>query len=96
MLALGQARHPDLAAAHDFHLRTGEMVVKNGEFRDDVACVAFASYCLHVVTATDRLSSKAEVRRLVTVTLYGLPPARRLIRRTQAGVVSVAAKDALS
>jgi hypothetical protein len=43
-----------------------------GDLRDDVAPDELASYCLHAVTAASSLSSKAAVRRLVTVILGGL------------------------
>ena len=43
-----------------------------GELRDDVAPDELATYCLHALAAAGRLSSKAAVRRLVTVTLAGL------------------------
>ncbi|MEV6524510.1 TetR/AcrR family transcriptional regulator [Longispora sp. NPDC051575] len=45
-----------------------------GDLRDDVAPDELASYCLHALTAASGLSSKAAVRRLVTVTLAGLRP----------------------
>src|SRR5262245_52436330 len=45
---------------------------KAGIFRDDVAPVELASYCLHALTAASSLPSKAAVRRLVKVTLAGL------------------------
>jgi hypothetical protein len=47
---------------------------KTGDLRDDVAPDELASYCLHALTAAGSLSSKAAVRRLVTVTLAGLRP----------------------
>jgi hypothetical protein len=47
---------------------------KTGDLRDDVAPDELASYCLHALTAASSLSSKAAVRRLVTVTLAGLRP----------------------
>ena len=47
-----------------------------GDLRDDVAPDELASYCLHALTAAGSLPSKAAVRRLVTVTLAGLRPAR--------------------
>jgi AcrR family transcriptional regulator len=49
---------------------------ESGELRDDVAPDELASYCLHALTAARALPSKAAVRRLVTVTLAGLRPAR--------------------
>jgi len=45
---------------------------ETGDIRDDVAPDELASYCLHALTAASSLSSKAAVRRLVTVTLAGL------------------------
>jgi AcrR family transcriptional regulator len=48
----------------------------SGEVRDDVAPEELAGYCLHALTAAGSLSSKAAVRRLVTVTLAGLRPPR--------------------
>jgi AcrR family transcriptional regulator len=47
-----------------------------GDLRDDVAPDELASYCLHALTAAGSLPSKAAVRRLITVTLAGLRPAR--------------------
>lgn len=49
---------------------------ESGHFRDDVAPDELASYCLYAVTAAGSLRSKAAVRRLVSVTLAGLQPAR--------------------
>jgi AcrR family transcriptional regulator len=49
---------------------------KTGDFRDDVAPDELAGYCLHALSAASRLSSKAAVRRLVTVTMAGLRPPR--------------------
>jgi AcrR family transcriptional regulator len=50
---------------------------ESGDVRNDVATDELASYCLHALAAAGSLSSKAAVRRLVTVTLAGLrPPAR--------------------
>ena len=45
---------------------------KTGDLRDDVAPAELASYCLHALTAASSLSSKAAVRRLVTVVLTGV------------------------
>jgi AcrR family transcriptional regulator len=45
-----------------------------GDLRDDVGPDELASYCLHALSAASSLSSKAAVRRLVTVTLAGLRP----------------------
>lgn len=45
-----------------------------GDVRDDVAPGELTSYCLYALTAASSLSSKAAVRRLVTVILAGLHP----------------------
>jgi len=47
---------------------------KAGDVRDDISPSELASYCLHAVSGARSLSSKAAVRRLVTVTLDGLRP----------------------
>jgi AcrR family transcriptional regulator len=47
---------------------------KAGDLRNDVAPDELASYCLHALAGASSLSSKAAVRRLVTVTLTGLRP----------------------
>jgi hypothetical protein len=44
--------------------------------RDDVPVDELAGYCLHALAAADTLSSPAAVRRLITVTLTGVRPAR--------------------
>ena len=49
---------------------------ETGELRNDVAPKELASYCLHALTAACSLSSKAAVRRLVSVVLAGLHPSR--------------------
>jgi AcrR family transcriptional regulator len=45
---------------------------ETGDLRDDVVPDELASYCLHALAAARSLTSKAAVRRLVTVTLAGL------------------------
>lgn len=45
-----------------------------GHFRDDVPAEELASYCLHALSTASSLTSRAAVRRLVTVTLDGLRP----------------------
>ena len=45
---------------------------KAGAIRRDVAAAELATYCVHALAAASGLSSKAAVRRLVTVTLAGL------------------------
>lgn len=47
---------------------------ETGGVRRDVAPDELASYCLHALTASSGLPSKAAVRRLVTVTMGGLKP----------------------
>jgi AcrR family transcriptional regulator len=49
-----------------------------GHVRDNVGPDELASYCLHALAAASALPSKAAVRRLVTVTLAGLAPPRRI------------------
>ena len=46
--------------------------IEAGDLRNDVASDELASYCLHALTAASGLSSKAAVRRLVTVTMAGV------------------------
>jgi AcrR family transcriptional regulator len=48
---------------------------EGGDLRVDVSPSELASYCLHALGAARGLSSRAAVRRLVTVTLAGLRPA---------------------
>jgi AcrR family transcriptional regulator len=43
-----------------------------GKLRDDVAPEELAGYCIHALAAARAMSSKAAVRRLVSVTLAGL------------------------
>jgi AcrR family transcriptional regulator len=62
-------------AEHRLRHMIRELLVEaaaSGDVRDDVAPDELASYCLHALTAASSLSSKAAVRRLVTVTLAGL------------------------
>jgi AcrR family transcriptional regulator len=47
---------------------------KVGDLRDDIAPAELAAFCLHALTAASSLTSKAAVRRLVTVTVAGLQP----------------------
>lgn len=47
---------------------------KSGDIRDDVAPEELSSYCLHALAAAHSLSSEAEIRRLVAVTMAGLRP----------------------
>ncbi len=49
---------------------------ESGDVRDDVTPDELASYCLHALAAASSLSSKAAVRRLVSVTVAGLRPPR--------------------
>jgi AcrR family transcriptional regulator len=50
--------------------------VATGDVRGDVPPEELASYCQHALAAARSLPSKAAVRRLVTVILGGLRPAR--------------------
>jgi len=50
--------------------------VETGDIRNDVAPAELAGYCLHALTAASNLPSKAAVRRLVSIILAGLRPAR--------------------
>ncbi|WP_340682769.1 hypothetical protein LCL61_29450 [Amycolatopsis coloradensis] len=45
---------------------------RSGDLREDVPPAELATFCLHALTAADRMRSKAAVRRLVQVTLTGL------------------------
>ena len=47
---------------------------QTGDVRDDVAPAEQASYCRHALSAAADLSTKAAVRRLVTMTLDALRP----------------------
>jgi AcrR family transcriptional regulator len=49
---------------------------KGGEIRQDVSPDELANYCLHALSASNRLTSKAAVRRLVSVTLGGILSSR--------------------
>ncbi|MGH2811774.1 MAG: TetR/AcrR family transcriptional regulator, partial [Actinomycetota bacterium] len=53
----------------------------SGDIRDDVSPGELATYCLHALAAASSLSSRAEVRRLVQVTLAGLRPPKANRRR---------------
>ncbi len=50
--------------------------VQAGDVRDDVTPQELAIYSLHALAAANRLSSKAAVRRLATVTIDGLRASR--------------------
>jgi AcrR family transcriptional regulator len=45
-----------------------------GDLREDIPPDELATYCVHALGAAGSLSSKAAVRRLITVTLAGLRP----------------------
>lgn len=47
-----------------------------GELRADVPAEELAAYCLHALSAASTLTSKSAVKRLVSVTIWGLRPAR--------------------
>jgi AcrR family transcriptional regulator len=64
-----------IRARHDLSAMIRDLLVEaaaSGLVRDDVAPDELAKYCLSALTAATSLSSKAAVRRLVTVTLAGL------------------------
>ena len=75
-------RGPHVARAHqqlrDFIRDLLTEGAASGDVRDDVTPEELASYCLHAITAGTSLSSKAAVRRLVSVILAGLQPSRSL------------------
>ncbi|MFI2433288.1 TetR/AcrR family transcriptional regulator [Streptomyces sp. NPDC018693] len=73
---LHRGDHVAHAEQHLRHFIRGLLAegVQAGEVRDDVAPDELAAYCLHALTGAGSLSSKAAVRRLVTVTLAGLRP----------------------
>ena len=48
---------------------------KTGAIRNDVAPDELATFCLHAIGAASDPTSKAAVRRLVTIILAGLRPA---------------------
>jgi AcrR family transcriptional regulator len=62
-------------AQQQLHKMIRELVTEladSGDVRNDVAPDELATYCLHALSAASSLSSKAAVRRLVTVTIAGL------------------------
>jgi AcrR family transcriptional regulator len=66
-------------AERELHVMVRDLLIdaaEAGDVRDDVRADELASYCLHALTASSRLPSKAAVRRLVAVTLDGLQPPR--------------------
>jgi AcrR family transcriptional regulator len=71
---LHRGEHIDHAHGHLAGVIEGLLAdaVAVGAVRDDTAPSELAAYCLHALGAADTLSSKAAVRRLVTVTLGGL------------------------
>jgi AcrR family transcriptional regulator len=77
---LAAVMHRDPHVAHaEHHLRQlfRDLIGKAaaaGEVRDDVTADELAGYCLHALTASSTVPSKAAVRRLVAVTLGGLRP----------------------
>src|SRR5206468_244066 len=74
---LHQGEHVARAVQHLQAFITGLVAeaAEAGEVRDDIDPGELASYCLHALTAANRLPSEAAARRLVTVTLDGLRPA---------------------
>jgi AcrR family transcriptional regulator len=64
--------HADL---HEFITALVSEAAARGEVRDDVPAAELAAYCLHALSASAAMPSKAAVGRLVGVTLAGLRPA---------------------
>ncbi|QOV33317.1 TetR/AcrR family transcriptional regulator [Streptomyces ferrugineus] len=73
---LHRGDHVVHAEQHLRHFVRGllEEGVRAGEVRSDVAPDELTGYCLHALAGAGGLTSKAAVRRLVTVTLAGLRP----------------------
>ena len=73
---LHQGEHVDHAHRQLADLISGLLAdaAAAGAVRDDTAPGELAAYCLHALGAAGALSSKAAVRRLVTVTMAGLRP----------------------
>jgi AcrR family transcriptional regulator len=73
---LHRGDHVAHAEQHLRHFIRGLLAegVQAGEVRDDVSPDELTGYCLYALTGAGSLSSKAAVRRLVTVTLAGLRP----------------------
>ena len=72
--SLHQREH--VVQAHQQLLQLVQKLIREGvaagELRDDVSPQELATYCLHALSAAREFSSKAAVRRLVTVTVAGL------------------------
>jgi len=71
---LHQGRHV-IAAHQQLHGLIEGLIadaVTDGRLRDDVPPGELATYCLHAMTSASSLTSKAAVRRLVTIILDGL------------------------
>jgi AcrR family transcriptional regulator len=63
-------------ARHQVHAMFSELLAETSGLRDDVPIPELATYCLNALGAASSLASKAEVERLVSVTLAGLRPPR--------------------
>lgn len=74
---LHRGKHVDHAQQHLRHFIADLLAqaAMEGDVRDDVSANELAAYCIHAVAAASSLTSKAAVRRLVSVTLDGLHPA---------------------
>lgn len=59
---------------HEFIERLVAAGAKNGDLRDDVPAGELATYCLNALGSAGGRTSKAAVRRLVSVTMAGLRP----------------------
>ena len=75
--SLHRDRHVHQAEHNLRHMVQGLLTdaTTTGEIRDDIPTGELATYCLHALSAASSLTSKAAVRRLVTLTLSGLQPA---------------------
>jgi len=73
---LHRGEHVARAERHlgDFITEMVKEAVAAGEIRGDVPPRELAGYCLQALTAAFSLTSRAAVRRLVTVTLAGMRP----------------------
>jgi AcrR family transcriptional regulator len=79
---LGAFLHRDervARAQHQVHQMIRDLLteaVRTGDVRDDVTPDELASYCIHALAGAGSQRSRAAVRRLITVILAGLRPAR--------------------
>ncbi len=77
---LGAFLHRDrhlVSAQHELHALVRDLLSRAAEVgavRTDVSTEELANYCLHALSASGGLRSKAAVHRLVSVTVAGLDP----------------------